>query len=175
MSYIVLSSIDLSFLLLHLSSVQLSSVAQSCPTLCDPMDCSTPGLPVHRQLPEFTQTHVHWVGDVIQPSYPLSSSFPPAFNLSQHQGLFQWVSSSHQVAKVSVLPMNIQDWFPLGLTGLISLLSKGLSGVFSSTTIQSINSSALSLLYGPTLTSVHDYWKNHRCDYTDLCWQVSCL
>ena len=98
-----------------------SSVTQSCPTLCDPMNCSTPGLPVQHQLLEFTQTHVHWVGDAIQPSYPLSSPSPPALNLSQHQGLFQWVSSSHQVAKVlgvsasaSVLPMNIQDWFPLG-------------------------------------------------------------
>ena len=70
-------------------SVQFSSVAQSCPTLCDPMDCSTPGLPVHHQLPEFTQTHVHQVGDAIQPSHPLSSPSPSAFNLSQHQGLFQ--------------------------------------------------------------------------------------
>ena len=70
-------------------SVQFSSVAQSCPTLCDPMDCSTPGIPVHHQLPELAQTHVHWVGDAIQPSYPLSSPSPPAFNLSQHQGLFQ--------------------------------------------------------------------------------------
>ena len=70
---------------------QFSSVTQLCPTLCDPTDCSTPGLPVHRQLLEFTQTHVHWVGDAIQPSHPLSSPSPPAFNLSQHQGLFQWV------------------------------------------------------------------------------------
>ena len=72
----------------------LSSVAQSCPTLCNPMSRSTPGLPVHHQLPESTQTHVHWVGDAIQPSHPLSSPFPPVLNLSQHQGLFQWVSSS---------------------------------------------------------------------------------
>ena len=78
----------------------LSSVAQSCPILCDPLDCSMPGLPVHHQLLEFTQTHVHWVGDAMQPSHPLSSPSAPAFNLSQHQGLFQWVSSSHQVAKV---------------------------------------------------------------------------
>ena len=80
--------------------IQFSSVAQLCPTLCDPMGCSTPGLPVHLQLLEFTQTHVHWVYDAIQPSHPLSSPSPPAFSLSQHQGLFQWVSSSHQVAKV---------------------------------------------------------------------------
>ena len=78
---------------------QFSSVAQSCPTLCDAMDCSMPGLPVHHQLLEFTQTHVHWVSDAIQPSHPLLSP-SPAFNLSQHQGLFQWVSSSHQMTKV---------------------------------------------------------------------------
>ena len=82
-----------------LSSVQVSSVTQSCLTLCNPMDCSTPGLPFHHQLPEFTQAHVHWVGDAIQPSHSLSSS-SPAFNLSQHQGLFQWVSSSHHMTKV---------------------------------------------------------------------------
>ena len=81
-------------------SVQFSSVAQSCPILCDPMDCSTPGFPSHHQLSEFTQTHVHSFGDAIQPSHPLSSPSPPALNLSQHQGLFKWVNSSHQVAKV---------------------------------------------------------------------------
>ena len=79
---------------------QFSSVTQSCLTLWDPMDYSTPGFPVHHQLPELIQTHVHWVSDAIQPSHPLSSPSPPAFNLSQHQGLFKWVSSSHQVAKV---------------------------------------------------------------------------
>ena len=82
------------------SSVQFSSVAQLCLTPCEPMNHRTPCLPVHHQLPESTQTHVHWVGGAIQPSHPLSSPFPPALNLSQHQGLFQWVSSSHQVAKV---------------------------------------------------------------------------
>ena len=85
---------------LHIHITKFSSVVQSCPTLCDPMDCSTPGLPVNHQLPEFTQSHVHWVSDAIQPSHPLSSPSPPAFNHSQHQGLFKWVSSSHQVAKV---------------------------------------------------------------------------
>ena len=90
--------------------LQFSSVAKSCLTLCDPMDCSTPGLPVHCQLREFTQTHVHWVGDAIQPSHPLSSPSPPAFNLSQHQGLFQWVSSSHQVAKVLELQLQHQSF-----------------------------------------------------------------
>ena len=86
---------------------QFRSVAQPCLTLCDPVDCSTPGFPVHHQLPELVQTHVHWVSDAIQPSHPLSSPFPPAFNLSQHQGLFQWVSSLHQVAKA--LEFQLQD------------------------------------------------------------------
>ena len=106
------------------------------------MDCSTPGFLVLPHLLERAQTHVHWVNDAIQPSCPLSSP-SPALSLSQHQGLFQLVGSSHQVTKVigasasvSVLPMNIQGWFPLGLTGLISLKSKGLSRVFSNTTIQ---------------------------------------
>ena len=81
-------------------SVQFSSVAQSCPTFCDPMNCSTPGLPVHHHLPEFIQTQVHRVSDAIQPSHPLSSPSPPAPNPSQHHGLFQWVNSSHEVAKV---------------------------------------------------------------------------
>ena len=108
------------------------------------MDCSTPGLPVHHKLLEFTQTHVRWVSDAIQPPHPLSSPSPPAFNLSQHQGLSQWVSSSRQrigqrigvSASTSVLTMNIQDWTPLGWTGWISLQSKGLSRVFSDTTVQ---------------------------------------
>ena len=89
---------------------QFSSVAQSCPTLCDPMNCSTPGLPVFHHLLEFTQTHVHWVSDAIQPSHPLSSSSPIAFSLSQHQGLFQWVSSSHQVARVLELQLEHQSF-----------------------------------------------------------------
>ena len=104
---------------------QFSSVAQSSPTLWDPMDCSTLGFPVHHRLLEFVQTHICRVGDAIQPSHPLSSPSPPTFNLSQHQGLFQWVSSSHRMAKVlefqlqhqSVLLMNTQNWFRLGLTG----------------------------------------------------------
>ena len=83
-----------------ISSVQFSSVTQSCLTLCNPMNHSTPGLPVHHQLVEFTQTHVHWVRDAIQPSHPLSSPSPPALNPSQHQSLFQWVNSSHEVAQV---------------------------------------------------------------------------
>ena len=134
----LINSFFRSFFRITVSTIQFSSVTQSCPTLCDPMNCSMPGLPVHNQLPESTQTHVHWVGDAIQPSHPLLS--PSALTLSQYQGLFQWVSSSQQVAQsigvsasTSVLPMNSQDWFPLGWTGWISLQSKG---VFSNTTVQ---------------------------------------
>ena len=130
------------FILLQFSSVQFCSVAQSCPTLCDPMNCSTPGLPVYYQLPEFTQTHVHRVGDAIQASHPLSSPSPPAPSPSQHQGLFQWVNSSHEAAKVLEFQLQhqsfreYQDWSPWGWTGWISLQSKGLSRVFSNTTVQ---------------------------------------
>ena len=111
---------------------QFSLVTQSCPTLRNPMDCSTPGFPVHHQLPELAETHVHRTGDAIQPSHPLSSP-SPAFNISQQQCLFQFFASGGQnigaSASASVLPMNIQDWFPLGLTGLISLQSKGLKNL----------------------------------------------
>ena len=91
-----------------------SLVTQSCPTLCNPMNHSTPGLPLYHQVPAFTQTHVHWVGDAIQPFHPLSSPSPPALNLSQHQGLFKWVSSSHQVAKVLEFQLQHQSfqWIP---------------------------------------------------------------
>ena len=103
------SATDISF-----SLTQFSSVAQSCPTLCSPMNRSTPGLPVHHQLPESTQTHVHQVGDAIQPSHPLLCPSPPVLNLSQHQGLFKWVSSSHQVAKVLEFQLQHQSiqWTP---------------------------------------------------------------
>ena len=92
------------------SSVQFSSVTQSCSALCNPIDCSTPGFPVHHQLLELAQIHIHWVGDAIQPSYPLSSLSPPAFNLSQNQGLSQWVRSSHQVAKVLEFQLQHQSF-----------------------------------------------------------------
>ena len=113
------------------------SFGKSCPTLCDPMKYTMLGFPVYHLL-ELAQTHVHWVGDAIQPSRPLSSSYPLVLNPSQHQSLFQWVVSLHQVAKVLELHLQLQsfqwifigyikDWFPLGLTGLISLLSMGFS------------------------------------------------
>ena len=161
--------------------VHFSSVTQLCQTHCDPMDCSTPGFPVHHQNSELAQIYVHQVGDAIQPSHPLSSPSPPDFNLSQHQGFFffflmiqffAWDSQSTRVsASASVLSMNIQDWFPLGWTGLTSSQSKGLSRVHSKATVQSINSLVLSFLYGPTLKSIHVYWKNHSFVYMDLWWQ----
>ena len=96
--------------ILDMTTISFSSVAQLCLTLYDPMDRTMPGLPVHHQLPEFTQTHVHWVSDAIQPSHPLSSPSPPAFNLSEYQGLFQWLSSSHQVAKVLEFQLQYQSF-----------------------------------------------------------------
>ena len=148
--------------------VQFSSVAQSCLTLCDPMNHSTPGLPVHHHLSEFTQTHVHQVRDAIQSSHPRSSLSPPAPNPSQHQSLFQWVNSSHEVAKV--LECQLQH-HSLQRNPRVDLLQNGLVGSpcsprdsqESSPTPQfkSINSWALSLLHSPALTSIHDHRKNH--------------
>ena len=127
--------------ILSQTSFQFSLVAQSSPTLCDPMNRSTPGLPVRHKLLGFTQTYAHWVSDVIQPSHPLPSPSPPAPNPSQHQGLFQRVftwggQSTGLSASASVLPVNTQDWSALGWTGWISLQSKGLSTVFSNTIVQ---------------------------------------
>ena len=135
---LIMSNAELLFMSLF------SSASKSCPNLCDPMDCSTPGFPVHHQLPELTQTHVHPVDNAIQPPHPVSSLSPPAFSLSQYQDIYfqmsQFFASGGQrigdSASASVLPMNIQDWFPLGVTGLISLQSKGPSRVFSNTAVQ---------------------------------------
>ena len=134
------------------------------------MDCSTPGFPVYHQFLELTQTHVHRVIDTIQQSHALLSPPPPAFNLSSIRvfPVSQSCASGSQSIGVSgsasVLPMNIQDLFPLGWTGCISLQSKGLSRVFSNTQFKGINSSALSFLYSPTLTSLHGYRKNDSFD-----------
>ena len=138
---------------------QFSFVAQSCPTLCNPMNCSTPGLPVHHQLPEFTQTHVHRVSDAIQLSHPLSSPSPPVPNPSQHQSLFQCVNSSHEVAKV--LEFQLQH-YSFQRNPRADLLQNGLVGSpcspresqESSPTpqLKSIISLVLSLLHSPTLT-----------------------
>ena len=153
------------------TTVQFSSVVHLCPTLCDPMNCITPGLPVHHQLPDFTQTHVHQFGDAIQPSHPLSSPSPPAPNPSQQQSLFQWVNSSHEVAKVLEFQLQHQSF---QRTPRTDLLQNGVVGSpcsprdskESSPTPQfkSIKSSALSFLHSPTLTSIRDQWKNHRLE-----------
>ena len=151
-------------------NVQFSSVSHSCLTLCDPMNHSMSGLPVHHQLPEFTQTHVHWVGDAIQPAHPLSSPSPLAPNPSQHQGHFQWVNSSHEVPKYwsfsfTISPSNEHPGLiSLGWIGWISLQCKGLSRVFSNTTVQKYQ------FFGTQLSSqsnshIHTYyWKNHSLD-----------
>ena len=146
--------------------LQFSSVAQSCLTLCDPMNCNTPGLPVHRQLPEFTQTHVHRVSDAIQPSHPLLSPSPPAPNPSQHQSLFQWVNSLHEVAQVLEFQLSHHSFqrnprADLLRNGLVGSSCSPRDSQESSPTPQfkSINSSVLSFLHSPTLTSIHDHRK----------------
>ena len=154
------------------TSVQFSSVTQSCPTLCNPKNHSKPGPPVHHQLPEFTQIHVRRVGDAIQPSHPLSSPSPPAFNLFQRQSfsMTQFFASGGQSIgsfSFSISPSNEYsglisfriDWLDL-------LAVQGtLNQEFSPTSqFKSISSSAFSFLYSPTLTSIHDHWKNHSFD-----------
>ena len=149
---------------------------KSCPTLCDTIDYSTPGFPVPHYLLEFAQTHVHWVSDAIQPSHPLSSP-SPAFNLPSIR-IFSNELALHirwpkywSFSSASILLMNIQDWFPLGWTGLISFNPKDSQESSPAPQFKSISYSKLSLVYGPTLTSTHDYWKNHSSDHTDLCQQ----
>ena len=163
--------------------VLFSSVAQLCPTLCDPMDCSMPGFPIHHQLPELTQAHVHWVSDAIHLSHPLLSPSPPAFNLSQDQGLFKWVSSSHHVSKVlefQLQPQSFQWIFRTDFLqdGLVQSPCSPRDSQESSPTPQfkSINSSALSFLYSPTLTLIHDYWKTialtRQTFVGNSCWAI---
>ena len=142
--------------------VQFSSVAQLCPTLCDPVDCSMPGFPVLHQLPKFTQTQVHWVGDTIQSSHPLLSPSLPAFSLPQHQGLFKWVSSSSQVVKVLELQHQSFQWIfrtDFLCDWLVGSFCSPRDSQESSPTPQfkTINSLALIFLYSPILTSIHDY------------------
>ena len=154
---------------------QFSSVTQSCLTLCDPMGCSTPGFPVHHQLPKFAQIHVYPVGDAIQPSRPLSSPSPPSFNVSIR--VFScwvkngWVSSSHQVAKVLELQLQHQSFQQIFRTDFLQDWQVGSpcsprNSQESYPTLQfkSINFLALGFLYGSTLTSIHDYWKNRSFD-----------
>ena len=155
---------------------QFSSVAQSCLTLCDPMDYTRPPCPLpttrfySNPCPLSRWCHPTISSSVVPfsshlQSFPASGSFPKSL-LFPSGGQSIGVSAS-----ASVFPMNIQDWLPLGLTGWISLQSKGLSSVFLKPQLKSINYLALSLLYGPTLTSIHDHWKNDSLDETDLCWQ----
>ena len=162
----------------HCSTIiSTCSVAKSCPTLCNPVDCSMPSFPVHH-LTELAQTHVHQVSDAIKPFHPLSSPSPPTFNLSQHQGLFQLVCSSHQVAKVLEFQLQHHSFqrnprTDLHQNGLVGSPCSPRDSQESSPTSQfkGINSSALSFLHSPTLASIHDHWKNHSLDQMDLCWQ----
>ena len=142
------------------------------------MDCTMPGLPVHHQLLEFTQTHIHWVGDAIQPPHPVIpfssclQAFPASASFPMSQLFPSGVQSVRVSSSASVLPMNIQDWVPLedGLVG--SPCNPRDYEEFSPTPqFKNVNSSVLSFLYSPILTPIHDYWKNHSLDYTDLCWQ----
>ena len=162
------------FKLSEISLVQFSSVTQSRLTLSDPTDCSTPGLPVRHQLPEFTQTHAHSVSDAIQPSHPLSSPSSPAFNLSQYQGLFKWVSFSYQVAKYWSFSFNSSvsnedsglisfrmDW--LNLLAVQGTLKSLLQYHNSKTSIQNHQFCA-QLSFKSSSSSIHDYWKNHSFD-----------
>ena len=137
-------------------------------SLCNPMDCTMPGFPVHHQLPELTQTHIHQVGDSFSSSvFPFSShlwSFPESGSFPMSQFFASGGQSIGVSASASVLPMNIQDWFSLGWTCWISLQSKRLSKSSPTPQFNSINSSVLIFLYSPTVTSKHDYWKNHSFD-----------
>ena len=153
------------------SWVHFSSVTQLCPTFCDPMDCSTPGLPVHHQPPEFTQTHVHWVDDAIQPSHsvvPFShlQSFPASGSFPMSQFFTSGGQSIGVSASASDLPVNTQDCSLLGSlrTVCISLQSRDSQKSLPTPQFKNINSLVLSFLYSPTLTFIHDYWKNHSLD-----------
>ena len=157
---------------------QFSSVAQSCLTFCDPMNHSMPGLTVHHKLPEFTQAYAHRVGDAIQPSHPLSSPSTPAPNPSQHQGLFESVSSLHEVAKALEFQLQHQSfqWTPrtdLLQDGLVGSPCSPRDSQESSATLQfkSIKFFWHSLSSQSNFTSIHDHWKNHSLDQMDLCWQ----
>ena len=149
---------------------QFSSMTQLHPTLCKPMDCSMPGFPVHHQLPELPQTHVHWVSGAIQPSHPVApfsfylQSFPPSGSFQMSQFFASGGQNIGVSASASILPVNIQDWFSLGWSGWISLQSKGLSRVFSNTTVQKHQffSTQLSLWSNSHIHTRH--WKNHSFD-----------
>ena len=147
--------------------VKFSSVAQSCPTLCEPMNCSTPGLPVHHQLPKFTQTHVHRVSDAIQPSHPLSrllflSPIPPSIRVFSNESTLCMRWPKYWTFNFNISPFNEHpglvsfrmDWLDL-------LAVQGTQESSPTPQFKSVSSSALSFLYSPSLTSIHDHWKNH--------------
>ena len=147
--------------------VQFSSVTQSCPTLCDPMNHSTPGLPVHHQLLEFTQTHIHRVGDAIQPSHPLSSPFPPApiptsIRVSSSESSLHMRWPKYWSFSFSIIPSKEHPGLISFRMDWLDLLA--VQGTSPTPQFKNINSSALSFLYSPTLRSIHDYWKNHSLD-----------
>ena len=148
---------------------KFSSVTQSCQTLCNLMDCSMPCLLIHRQLPELAQTHVRWVRwchlILCHPLLSCHQSFQASGSFQMSQFFISDGQTIGASVSASVLPMNVQDWFPLGLTGLITLQFKGLfQESFPTPQFKSINPSALSFLYSPTLRSIHDFWKNHSFD-----------
>ena len=156
-------------------SVQFTSVAKACPTLCDCTDCSTPGLPVHHQLPERTQTHVHWVSDAIQPSHPLLSPSPsifPSIRVFSNKSVLHIRWPKYWSFSFNISPSNeYSGLIPLGWTGWISLQSKGLSRVFSNTTVQKHQFFDAQLSLRSNSHILLDYWKNHSIDWMDLCWQ----
>ena len=157
--------------------VQLSSVTQLCLTFCDPMDCSMPGFPVHQRLPELTQTHVHWVSDAIQSSHPLlslllSPSILPSIRVFSNESVLPITWPKYWNFSFSISPSNEylglisfrMDWLDL-------LAVQGtLKSLFQHHSSKAIAASVLSFLHGPTVTPIHDKWKNHSFDYTDLCW-----
>ena len=150
--------------------VQFSSVTQSCPTLCNPMDCSTPGFPVHHQLPELAQTHIHWVSDVIQPSHPLLSPSPPTlifpnFRVFSNQSVLciRWLE--YWSFSFSISPSNEYSGLISFESVLLDILAvQGTLKSSSTPQFKSMNSSALCFLYDPALISIHDYWKTHSFD-----------
>ena len=176
------SKLYLELLLRQISNAVFQSLSCIWFFVSDSMNCSTPGFPVLHYLPEFAQTHVRWVGHAIQPSHPLPPTSPLAsifLSIMVFSNESQLFASGDQRIRVSdsasVLPKNIQGWFPLGW--LIWSLCCPRDSQESSPIPQfkSINSSVLKLLHSPTLTFIHDYWKNHSFDYTDFCQQVMCF
>ena len=177
----VLGRDGLTFVLTVSLAVQFNSVSQSCPTLRDRIDCSMPGLPVHHQLPELIQIHVHGVSDAIQPSCPLLAPFLlpsvfPSIRVFSNESVLHIRWPKYWSFSFNISPLNEHlglisfrmDWLDL-------LAVQGLSESPLTPQFKSINSLVLRLLYGPAFTFIHDYWKNHSLDETDFCWQCLCF